>query len=133
MEELAPLALEFEPRLEGAILRWTQLTPWQRRFVTLEDLAVDTGLKPGEFLAAIVRASFEFTDRIADLIVAAAFPEIVLASAKRALTPDGFADRKLLLEHMWSWQDPRLAVQSDEKSFDAVINAGPTDDPPPAA
>ncbi len=133
MEELAPLAIEFEPRLEHAVVRWAQLTPWQRRFVTLDDLAAAAGLTPGEFLGAIARASFEFTDTLADLIVAAALPEIVLASAKRALTPNGFADRLLLLQHVWSWRQPEPAAPSPDKTFEAVMNAASTDDAPPAA
>ena len=52
MEELAPLAVDFEPRLEHAVTRWQELTPWQRRSVTLDDLAAEAGLTGGEFLAA---------------------------------------------------------------------------------
>ena len=37
MEEIAPLAARFERRLESAVARWMVLTPWQRRFVTLDD------------------------------------------------------------------------------------------------
>ena len=37
---------------------------------------------------------------ITDLLVACAFPSVVAASAKRAKTPNGFADRQLLFEHM---------------------------------
>jgi hypothetical protein len=102
MEELAPRAMEFEPRLEHAVRKWQQLTPWQRRFVTLDDLATEAGLLPEEFFGAISRASFEFTSEITDLVVACAFPGVVAASAKRARTTDGVSDRQLLFEHMAS-------------------------------
>ena len=68
----------FEPRLGRGVVKWHQLTPWQRRFVTLDDLA------------AIVRAGFEFTCGITDLLVACAFPSMVAASIERAKTRNGF-------------------------------------------
>lgn len=134
MEELAPLAMEFEPRLERAVVRWAQLTPWQRRFVMLEDLAAHAGMTPGEFLAAVVRASFEFTEDITDLIVASALPEVVVASVKRALTPNGIEDRWLLLEHMGFLNGPQPTGSAARNgSTVATANAGPTCDSPPAA
>lgn len=134
MEELAPLAIAFEPRLERAVVRWAQLTPWQRRFVMLEDLAAHAGLTPGEFLAAVVRASFKFTENITDLIVASALPEVVVASVKRALTPNGIEDRWLLLEHMGFLRGPQPTGSAARNgSTVATANAGPTCDSPPAA
>ena len=100
MEELAPLAVDFEPRLEHAVTRWQELTPWQRRSVTLDDLAAEAGLTGGEFLGAIVRAAFEWTHDLTDLIIASAFPAAVAAAAKRAEHPDGVLDRQLIFEHM---------------------------------
>jgi hypothetical protein len=102
MEELAPRAMEFEPRLEIAVRKWQQLTPWQRRFVTLDSLAAEAGLLPEEFFGAISRASFELTSEITDLVVACSFPGVVAASAKRARTSNGISDRQLLFEHMAS-------------------------------
>ena len=99
MEEIAPMALGFEPRLGPAIQRWLQLTPWQRRFVTLDDLAEGAGLTRGEFIAAIARAAYELTGSVSGLILASALPEMVAASVKRALTPEGFEDRIALLVH----------------------------------
>ncbi len=100
MEELAPLAMDFEPRLERAVTYWQQLTPWQRRSVTLDDLAAKAGLENGEFLAAVTRAAFERTHDLTDLLVACAFPSVVAAAAKRAEQPDGVLDRQLFFEHM---------------------------------
>lgn len=133
MEELAPLAMEFEPRLERAVVRWAQLTPWQRRFVTLDDLATHAGLTQGEFLGAIARASFEYTDSLADLIVASALPEIVVAAAKRARTPTGFEDRWMLLQHAWSWPggSQKVTAPPESKTLDDLMSE-PTG-PPPAA
>jgi len=98
MEEFAPLALDFEPRLEPAVRAWARLTPWQRRGVTLDDFAAHAGLAPGEFLSAIARVAFETTENIADLIVACSLPKMVHTSVKRALTPEGFEDRLMLLK-----------------------------------
>ena len=100
MEELAPAAVEFEPRMEPAVRKWCELTPWQRRSVTLDDLADIAELKKSEFLAAIVRAGFETTHQITDLIIACAFPAAVAAAAKRAQHPDGVLDRQLIFAHM---------------------------------
>ena len=100
MEELAPAAVEFEPRMEPAVRKWCELTPWQRRSMTLDDFADQTWLRKSQFLAAIVRAGFETTHQITNLIIACAFPAAVAAAAKRAEHPDGVVDRQLLFEHM---------------------------------
>ena len=100
MEELAPLAVDFEPRMEPAVRKWQELTPWQRRSMTLDDFADVAGLPKSEFLAAIVWAAFESTHQITDLIIACAFPAAVAAAAKRAQHPDGVLDRQLLFGHM---------------------------------
>ena len=113
IEELAVLAVECEPRLVSAVTRWMELTAWQRRFVTLDDLAAGAGLSRGEFVGAIARASFELTGSISDLIVAATLPEMVATSVKRALTPDGVEDRLLLLDHMGFFEDPNSRRSSD--------------------
>jgi hypothetical protein len=107
--ELAPLAIEFEPRMAHVVATWNRLTPWQRRLCVLEDLAASAGLTPGEFFAAVMRAAFEFTDDIAALLVAVALPEVVQASIKRALTNRGFEDRLMLLEQS-GFLDGRVAV-----------------------
>src|SRR5690348_8194244 len=75
--ELATLAIEFEPRLEPIVTAWSQMTSWQRRTTSLEQLIAPTSLKPGEFLAATVRAAFELSNELTDLLVAAAFPGVV--------------------------------------------------------
>ena len=97
--DLAGLALEFEPRLRPAVVMWSQLTPWQRRGVTFDDLAAVAGLAPGEFVSAITRAAFEYTEGVADLIAVSALPEMVSAAVKRAITPEGVEDRRMFLEH----------------------------------
>lgn len=126
MEEIAPLAMEFEPRLEPAIRKWLALTPWQRRFVTLDDLAAEAGLTPGEFLGAIARASFEFTKSITGLIIASSYPKVVQASVKRALTPEGIEDRLMLIQYMEEWAARQRAdTQPREKTFTEVIGATP--------
>jgi hypothetical protein len=98
--EVAAQGIRFEPRIATVVETWQKLTPWQRRCVKLEDLAADAGLTPGEFLAAVVRAAFELTADVTDLLVACAFPDVVAASVKRARTPHGIADRQLFFEHM---------------------------------
>jgi hypothetical protein len=116
MQELAPLAMQFEPRLELAIHKWHELTPWQRRFVTLDDLAAEAGVRNSEFLAAIVWAGFEFTHHLTDLLVACSFPSVVAASVKRAKTPNGIADRQLLYEHMRALSMSTALEQAADKA-----------------
>jgi ATP-dependent helicase YprA (DUF1998 family) len=94
MDDLAPRAVAFEPRLERAVAQWRRLSPWQRRFVTLDDLAAEAELTSGEFFGAISRASFELTSQVADLIIACGYPGVVAASVRRARTPEGLADRQ---------------------------------------
>jgi len=128
--ELATLAIECEPRLAPVVAMWVQMTPWQRRVTTLEELIEPTTLTPGEFLAAVVRASFAFTDTITDLLVASALPEVVTRSVRRALTLNGVDDRRLLLEHAGFLSGPAPAGLARSGSTVASPNAGPTSDAP---
>ena len=120
MEEIAPLATDFEPRLEHAVTRWQQLSPWQRRSVTLDDLAVAAGLPNSEFLAAIVKTAFEWTHDLTDLLVASAFPGVVAAAAKRAQHPDGVLDRQLFFEHMSALRMKRTLERAAEHARPAA-------------
>ena len=120
MEELAPAAVEFEPRMEPAVRKWCELTPWQRRSMTLDDFADQTELPKSQFLAAIVRAGFEATHLITDLIVACAFPAAVAAAAKRAQHPDGVLDRQLLFEHMSALSMKRTLERAAEHARPAA-------------
>jgi hypothetical protein len=129
MEELAPLAVQFEPRLKPAIRKWQQLTPWRRRFVTLDDLAADADLTEGEFLAAVVRVGFEFTHSITDLLVACAFPDVVVATIKRAKTLNGFEDRQLLFEHMNAYSARQQAADKARRVA-ATIDSSASQDYP---
>ena len=108
--DLATFAIGFEPRLEPVVLAWAEMTPWQRRVTTLEKLIAPTTLTAGEFLGAVVRASFEVTGEITDLLVALAFPDIVLASVKRARMGKGVEDRRLLFEHAEFLSGPESQV-----------------------
>jgi hypothetical protein len=119
MEELAPAAIEFEPRMELAVHKWCELTPWQRRTMTIDDFADIAELSKSEFLAAIARAGFEMAHQMTDLIVACAFPAAVAAAAKRAQHRDGVVDRQLIFEHMQraaerAMEDPRRTAGQDE-------------------
>ncbi len=107
--ELAPMAVAFEPRLAEVVDRWREMSAWQRRTTTLDDLAAEADLPPGAFVAAVVRAAYEFDSALTPLLVVAWFPGVIKASAKRAMNlKKGFPDRKLLLEHMFSeWRHAR--------------------------
>ena len=105
--ELAPMAVKYEPRLAPIVDRWRQMSAWQRRTTTLDDLAAEADLAPGEFLAAVVRAAYEFDSTLTPLLVMAWSPGVIKASAKRALNlKRGFQDRRLLLEYTFAqWRD----------------------------
>ena len=123
MEELAPLAIDFEPRMEPAVRKWQELTPWQRRSVTLDDLAEQAGLPKGEFLAAIVKTAFEWTHDLTDLLVASAFPAVVAAAARRAEHPDGVLDRQLLFDHMSALSMKRTLERAAERQTGETTSA----------
>ena len=120
MEELAPAAVEFEPRMEPAVRKWQELTPWQRRSMTLDDFADIAGLTKSAFLAAIVWAAFEATHLITDLLVACAFPGVVAAAAKRAQHPDGVLDRQLFFAHMSALSMKRTLERAAEHARPAA-------------
>jgi hypothetical protein len=82
-------------------------------------------------LELIVRVSFEFTGEITDLLIASALPEVVATSVRRALTLNGFDDRRLLLEHAEFLGGPQ-AGSARRGSTIASTNAGPTGAPPVA-
>jgi len=98
--DYARSAVAFEPRLAPVLTMWEQLTPWQRRKVTLDALVTQVGdLAPGEFVGAVARAAFELTGGVTDLIVTAALPELIVTVVKQARTLNGYQDRRVLLEH----------------------------------
>ena len=104
---LAPAAVKFEPRLAPIVDRWQQMSTWQRRTTTLDDLIAHADLSPAEFLAAVVWAAYETGSTLTPLLVMAWSPHVIKASAKRALNlKRGFQDRRLLLEYTFSqWRD----------------------------
>jgi hypothetical protein len=128
MDDLAPRAIEFEPRIERAVAKWRQLSPWRRRFVTLDDLAAEAGLTSGEFFGAVTRASFEYTSQVADLIVACGYPGVVAASVRRARTPEGLADRQLIFEHVSAFRSAgayKEATHPDQRSDAKTTSSKP--------
>ena len=97
--EMATLATQYDPRMAKVVELWNRLTPWQRRQIRIDDLVAGSALTPGEFLGLVVRAAFEHTkDVIVPLFVSNAFPDLLRAAGKRAMTPEGIEDRWRLLE-----------------------------------
>ncbi|HEU5257242.1 MAG TPA: hypothetical protein VFU28_14715 [Vicinamibacterales bacterium] len=128
MEDLAPRAVAFEPRLEAAVTKWRDLSPWKRRFVTLDDLAAEAGLTSGEFFGAVTRASFELTSQVADLIISCGYPGVVAASVRRARTPEGLADRRLIFEYVSAWRSAgacEQAIDPDRQSEAKTTSSEP--------
>ena len=111
MEELAPAAVEFEPRMEPAVRMWQELTPSQRRSVALDDLAAEAELPKGEFFAAIVYAGYQLSHPMTDLILACGFPD----GANCARPADGVVDRELLDQHMHEVAE-RVSAHDADKS-----------------
>ncbi len=100
---LAPAAVNYEPRLVPIIEKWQQMSAWQRRTTTLDDLIAQADLSPGEFIAAVAWAAYETGSTLTPWLVMEWAPDVIKASAKRALNlRKGFPDRKLLLEYTFS-------------------------------
>ncbi len=85
--ELAPAAVNYEPRLVPIVEQWRQMSAWQRRTTTLDDLVAQADLSPGDFLAAVAWAAYETGSTLTPLIVMALSPHVIKASAQRALNP----------------------------------------------
>ena len=98
---LAPAAVNYEPRLVPIIEKCRQMSAWQRRTTTLDDLVAQADLSPGEFLAAVAWAAYETGSTLTPLLVMSWAPDVIKASAKRAQNPKGFPDRRLLIEYMF--------------------------------
>ena len=104
---LAPAAVNYEPRLVPMVEQWRQMSAWQRRTTTLDDLVAQVDLSPGEFLAAVAWAAYETGSTLTPLLVMSWAPDVIKASAQRAQNlKKGFPDRKLWLEYTFAqWRD----------------------------
>ena len=84
---------------------------WQQRTMTVDALVVQVGgMTPGEFIAAVARAAFEFTGGVNDLYLAAALPDVMartIQSAKRLNSIIGQRDRMALLADAGLLSAPR--------------------------
>ena len=123
----AGLAVAFEPRMLPIVATWRQFTPWQQR-VTMVDalLAQVGGMTSGEFMGAVARAAFEFTEGVADLCVAAALPEVVtrtVRSAQRLNSRIGQRDRHDLLAHAGFLPSPQPVVVRPRHRPDSLAPA----------
>ncbi len=100
--KLAPAAVNYEPRLVPIVEQWQQMSAWQRRTTTLDDLVAHADLSPGEFIAAVAWAAYETGSTLTPWLVMEWAPDVIKASAKRAQNlKKGFPDRRLFIEHMF--------------------------------
>lgn len=74
---LAPMAVTYEPQLAPVVEQWRQMSTWQRRTTTLDDLLSEANVPPGAFLAAIVRAAYELDSTLTPLLVMAWSPGVI--------------------------------------------------------
>lgn len=81
------------------MLCWSELSPYEQRTITLDDICAACGVSAVKLLKAIVGVAYEANIDVANLVAAATHPEVVAASAKHAMKKDGIEDRKLLFQH----------------------------------
>ncbi len=97
--EFARLAAELDPKLAAMIEDWDRMKPALQKSVDLDLLCELHGIDPARFIAIGGEAGRRFRDDASVLIAAINMPAVVAASVKRALTPEGIRDRRMLLEH----------------------------------
>lgn len=99
--ETARLATHLDTRLKRIVGTWEALSPRRRAHTWLEDLCRDVGIDPGEFLALVTRALYDFNRSISGILTAEALPEVTSAGIARACTPRGLADRRMFLRPLF--------------------------------
>jgi hypothetical protein len=97
--ELARQAPNIDPSLASVIEEWDRLTPTAQRGVNLNQLCEIKGIDPFHFLGVVAEAGLKFSNNASVLIAALSLPKIVQCSIKRALTPEGVEDCKMLFQH----------------------------------
>ncbi len=97
--EIARLAAKLDPSIGLVIDDWDRMKPPLQNAADLDALCEAHGVAPAHFIGVVGEAEVRFRNNFSILIAALNMPAIVAASAKRALTPNGFRDRKMLMEH----------------------------------
>lgn len=98
--KLAHLAVELEPKLAPVVEDWDRMRPPLQNAADLDALCLAHDIDATHFIAVAGEAESRFRDNASILIAALNMPAIVQASVKRALTRNGFRDRKMLMELM---------------------------------
>ena len=97
--ELARLAVKLDPKLAPILEDWDRMKPSLRNATSLDALCEAHDVDPAHFISAVGEAAMRSGDNACIIIVALNMPAIIAVSVKRALTPDGVKDRKMLFEH----------------------------------
>jgi hypothetical protein len=78
---------------------YLDLTKYEQKVVSLDDVCAAAGVSPVKLVKAIVGTAFEHGVDLANLIGAISHPKTVARTVKFAQQKDGIRDRELLLQH----------------------------------
>ena len=131
--EMMRLAHDLEPGLAPIVQAWDDLPRYKRRHISLDVIAeANAKLDVAKITGLVTEASVRYGINLSNMLAGLAHPQIVAASIKRALQPDGTQDRRMqflhsgFLPHEGSvFNVSATAGAAAQSVSSAAVNAGP--------
>jgi hypothetical protein len=101
-----------DPLAKAYLVIYDSLTFKQRQAAPIEAICVKAGIDTEKFFATVAGAVFSQTRHTAELMAAAAQPDVVQATVDAALDPRGKVDRKMLHQHSGFLPIPKTQIVS---------------------
>lgn len=122
--EYARLLVETDPRFAVMLDIWDESKPGDQDRLSLEGLARAADISPGELLGKVTQVAYEHNTNLANYMASVHQPDIVEHTINRALTDDGFKDRKLILESLGFAPTPKGPSILIQNKISAQASAG---------
>jgi hypothetical protein len=98
--EMMRLGCGIEPGLAPIVQAWDDLPRYKRRHISLDVIAeANAKLDVAKIAGLVAEASIRYGINVSNMLAGLAHPQIVAASIKRALQPDGTQDRRFQFLH----------------------------------
>lgn len=124
--ELARLASGNDQRLRGLVESYDGLTPGQKKHKVklLEQLCIDNGLDPSEFLGICTAVAHRFQLDTSAILASVELENVVTAGVEQAKRPEGVQDRRLIYEHSTfiPQRGPGVAIQVNSGQQQAGVS-----------
>jgi hypothetical protein len=104
---------------------WDGLKKGEQASMTLEKVCELAGIPPADFFGRISAVAFSLGRDVANLVAAAAAPEVVARSVREAKKAGGFRDREALMKHNGFLPSPQGSRINIGVGFQQTIEPGP--------